>query len=354
MSRVLGGSMEWRGYDSDDNLVVTLSSATDSGLNAEVQKVDVRGGMEHKKYANFYYGASLTATSTSALFNLSYFEQKFGSSITMGSKIQTTEEVTVTVENTITVTGTPVSAPSRTSINGTYKLASSNSEVEDAITFVGQDATVSGLEVGTVVCVTYWVTDITAKNLVIPTSMIPNILYFVGVANEFDAGEEDGTVSNSSSLVGKFQAVVPRGQLDASADISMSSSGVASTPVGFEALANKDSGCAGQEYYAIWSETTIGAEALDTCTGLGAINGDIELSVGNSQTINVVGTFSGTTGLSAIDNQYLTFTSLTPATATVGANTGIVTAVAEGTSIIEITATTNAEVSTVVVVTVVS
>ena len=352
MGRILGGSMNWDFFDPTDmSLVLKLTSATDSGLNSEVQNAEVRGGQEHKKYANYYFGGSLKASATSCLFNLSYFEQKFGVESTMGAKIEKEEQVTVAVANTITVTGTPVAPPARTAITGTYRPSSSTIEAEDAITFNGKNATVSGLTVGEVVCVKYWVTDLTAKNIVVPTSMIPKILYAVGKANEFDAGEE-GTVDTASSKVGEFQVVMPRAQFDPNGDITMTSSGTANVPISFEALANKDAGCNSQEYYAIWSETTIGVEAFDTCTGIGVIDGDIDLKVAKTETIYVVAEYSNVSGIGAVSNDLLSFTSLTPATATVGLHTGIVTAVANGSSIISISVTSKPELSTTAVVTV--
>lgn len=352
MGRILGGSMNWDFFDPTDmSLVLKLTSATDSGLNSEVQNAEVRGGQEHKKYANYYFGGSLKASATSCLFNLSYFEQKFGVESTMGAKIETEEQVTIAVADTITVTGTPIAPPAKTDVTGTYRLSTSTVDAEEAITFTGQNATVSGLTVGTVVCVKYWVTDLTAKNIIVPTNMIPKILYAVGKANEFDAGEE-GQINTSSSKVGVFQVVMPRAQFDPNGDIAMTSSGTANVPLSFEALANKGTGCNAQEYYAIWSETTVGAEAFDTCTGIGVIDGDIDLEVGGTETIYVVAEYNNVSGISGVSNDLLTFTSLTPATCTVGAHTGIVTAVASGTSIIQISVTSKPALSTTAVVTV--
>lgn len=352
MGRILGGSMNWDFFDPTNMaLVLKLTSATDSGLNSEVQNSEVRGGQEHKKYSNYYYGGSLKANATSCLFNLSYFEAKYGVDATLGAKIEASEEVTVAVANTITVTGTPIAPPAKTAITGTYRLSTSTSEREEPITFTGKNATVPGLTVGTVVCVKYWVTDLTAKNIIIPTNMIPKILYAVGKANEFDAGEE-GKVNTASSKVGEFQVVMPRAQFDPNGEISMTSSGTANVPLAFEALANRGAGCNAQEYYAIWSETTIGAEAFDTCTGIGIIDADIDLAIGGTSTLNVVGKYSNVSGISAVSNDLLNFTSLTPATCTVGLHTGIITAVAKGTSIIEISVTSRPALSTTAVVTV--
>lgn len=352
MGRILGGSMNWDFFDPTNMaLVLKLTSATDSGLNSEVQNSEVRGGQEHKKYSNYYYGGSLKANATSCLFNLSYFEAKYGVDATLGAKIEKSEVVTVATANTITVTGTPIAPPAKTAITGTYRLSTSTSEREEPITFTGKNATVSGLTVGTVVCVKYWVTDLTAKNIIIPTNMIPKILYAVGKANEFDAGEE-GQVNTASSKVGEFQVVMPRAQFDPNGEISMTSSGTANVPLSFEALSNSGVGCDAQEYYAIWSETTIGAGAFDTCTGIGVIDGDIDLAKGATSTLNVVGKYSNVSGISAISNDLLNFTSLTPATCTVGLHTGIITAVANGTSIIEISVTSRPALSTTAVVTV--
>ena len=352
MGRILGGSMNWDFFDPTDmSLVLKLTSATDSGLNSEVQNAPVFGGQSHKKYANYYYGGTLKASATSCLFNLSYFEAKFGVDATLGAKIETSEEVTIAVANTITVTGTPIAPPAKTAITGTYRLSTSTSDIEEAITFTSKNATVSGLTVGQVVCVKYWVTDLTAKNIIVPTSMIPKTLYAVGHANEFDAGEE-GQVNTSSSKVGEFQVVMPRAQFDPNGDIAMTSSGTANVPLTFEALANKGVGCSSQEYYAIWSETTIGAEAFDTCIGIGVIDADVELAVAGTSTLYVVAKYSNVSGISAVSNDLLSFTSFAPSIATVGLHTGIVTAISAGSATIECSVSSKPSLSTVAVITV--
>lgn len=349
-NRMLGGSMSWDFYDAQMNLVLSANSLTDSGLNATVSKTGVRGGDGHKLLANFFYESGLMGSLTDPLFNLNYLATKFGSDVTMGADIQELETITTTVLNTITVTKTPVAFPGTTLIVGAYKLASSTDDVWTKITFSGSSATVSGLAIGTTVCVKYFATDLGARELIVPTSLIPKILYGVGRANEFKAGTS-GSVDTSSSKIGELQVVVPQAQFDPNTDLALTSSGTASTSLDFEALANNTLGCTGEGYYAILSETTIGGNPYSNCVAIGIADGDVDLGIGETEKLQVYGFYNDGTAPSLLDNSTLTFTSGTTATATIGAD-GTITGVAGGTSTITVVVTSKTSLSTNCVVTV--
>lgn len=347
---VLAGSMIWRFYDSNKNLVLTANSLTDSGLNTTVSKDAIRGGIGHKLLSNYWYESGLMLTLTDPLFSMEYLEMKFGTDITMGADIQTLESVVVAVANTITVSKTPVAFPGTTSISGAYKLASSTTDEWTKITFTGSSATVSGLTVGTEVCVVYFSEDLSGRTLQIPTNIIPKTMYAVGVAQEFKAGST-GQVDTSSSKVGELQVVVPQFQFDPNTDLALTSSGHATTSVSGEALANEPVGCDSTGYYAILSETTVGASAFDTCTGIAIIDGDIDLAVGGTETIKVLGIYSNASP-TLIDNSLLTFTSASPSVATCGAHTGLCTGVSSGSSIVSCVITSKSTIGTTAVITV--
>lgn len=347
---VLAGSMVWRFYDSNKNLVLTANSLTDSGLNTTVSKDAIRGGQGHKLLANYFYESGLALTLTDPLFSMDYLAMKFGSDITMGADIQTPETVTIAVADTITVSKTPVAFPGTTSVTGVYKLSTDTTDTWTKITFTGSNATVNGLTVGQQVCVVYFSEDLSGRTLEIPTNIIPDTMYAVGVAQEFKSGAS-GQVDTSSSKIGELQVIVPQFQLDPNTDLALTSSGHATTSVGGEALANEPVGCDSTGYYAILSETTVGASAFDTCTGIAIIDGDKSVAVSGTVELKVLGIYSNASP-TLIDPSLLTFTSGTTGVATVGSHTGVVTGVSAGTSTISVVVTNKTALSTNCVVTV--
>ena len=347
--RILAGSTSWDFYDSNKNLVFSAKSLTDSGINASASEDTVRGGDNNSRLGSYFFDSNLAMTLTSPVFSMEYLAVKFSSDITMSSDIQKVETITTSVINQITVSDTPVAFPGTSTIVGAYKLANSNTWTK--ITFTGKVATVSGLAIGSVVCVKYFYTDASAKEMVIPSSMIPKVLYGVGTINEFKSGT-DNVVSTTSSIVGKLQVVVPQFQFDPNADISLTSSGHADIPLSGNALINFDGGCGNSGYYAILSETTIGGDPFTNCIAIGVKDGDVDLAISKTETLQVYGFYNDGTAPSLLDNSLLTFTSGTTATATVGAHTGLVTAVANGSSVISITISTKTSISTTAVVTV--
>lgn len=346
---ILAGSMRWNFYDANKNLILRANSLTDSGLNTTVSKDAIRGGQGHKLLANYFYETGLTLTLTDPEFSMEYLAMKFGSDITMGADVQTAETITTTVADTITVSKTPVAFPGSTAIVGAYKLSSSTTDTWTKITFTGSSATVANLPSGSEVCVIYFSEDLAGREIIIPTNIIPDIMYAVGTADEFRSGST-GAVDTTSSKVGELQTIVPQFQLDPNTDLALTSSGHATTSIGGEALANEPTGCNTTGYYAILSETSVGANAFDTCTGIAVIDGDIDLAVGGTETIKVLGIYSNASP-TLIDNSLLTFTSANSNT-TVGSHTGLVTGAIVGESVITVVVTGKTSLSTTAVATV--
>ena len=347
---ILAGAMDWNFYDANQNLILTAKSLTDSGLNTTVSKDSIRAGKGHKLLANYYFETGLTLSLTSATFSMEYLAMKFGSDITMGADVQTRETLVTTVIDKISVSKTPVAFPNTTAIVGAYKLSNSTTDTWTKITFTGSDAVVSGLPIGSEVCVVYFAEDLSARQIKVPTNIIPDTMYVVGTADEFKATSA-GTVNTSSSKIGELEVIVPRFQLDPNTDLALTSSGHATTTIGGEALANEAIGCNTEGFYAILNETTVGASAFDTCTAIAVIDGDIDLAIAGTETIKVLGIYNNASP-TLIDNSLLTFTSASPSIATCGAHTGLCTGVSAGESIVSVAITSKSTISTTAVITV--
>ena len=346
--RIVAGAMNWSFYDEDMKLFLTANSLTDSGINASVSEDVIRGGKANARLGSYFYDSNLGLTLTSPVFSLDYFKAKFNADITMGGIIEANEEVTTVALGEITVVGTPVAPYNTTAITGNYKIV--GTDVWNSITFVGKTATVADLPIGTKVCVKFFVLDSSARLITVNSTMIPKVAYAVGTADEFKSGS-DLTSLTSSAKVGELQVTVPKFQFDPNTDIALTSSGHANISLSGNALINYDASCTVGGYYAKIVETTTGGDAFATCIAIGVADADVELGVGETETLKVYGFYSDASP-SLLDNSLLTFTSGTVGVATVGAHTGLVTGAGVGESIIECTATSKPTLSTMAVATV--
>ena len=112
----------------------------------------------------------------------------------------------------------------------------------------------------------------------------------------------------------------------------MTADGYSTTPLTANALAYTDEngGCSAGAYYAKISERVDGGSALDGISGLAIAGGDFSIASGSTTTLQVYAVKNGRSFL--VDNSLLTFTSGTTGVATIGEHTGVVSAVAQGSS----------------------
>ena len=350
--RVLAGVMPVTFYDPTNMSPICLVNAlTDEGLNTTVENDEVRGGDAHHLISKYFYNSNLQLKLTNALFSLEYLALKTGATIEMGSNVQYSETITTTVANQITVTKTPVAFPGTNKIVGSYKLSSASNSAWTTITFNNSVASISNLPIGSTVCVRYFYADSSARQFKIPSNIIPSIVYAVAEIPEFSAGTEDG-VFTAKSKVGVLQVVIPQLLFDPNAELSVTSSGHATMDLTGDALINQSGDCSGSGYYAILSETTEGGDAFTGAKSIVIANSNIDLATAGTSTLQVYAMYNGITVPKLLDNSLLTFTSSTAATATVGSHTGIVTAVANGTTTIEAVVTAHTGLSATALVTV--
>lgn len=249
------------------------------------------------------------------------------------------ETITTTVVNQITVTGTPVDFTTSSGKIGWYRLASGADDSYQVITFTGSVATVSNLPIGSVVCVKYPIASSTARKFTVSAAYIPSIVHAVMTIPLFKSGATAQT-TGSSSKIGEIIVDIPNFQLEGAQDLSLSSSGIASVALSGSALATfgNSTSCSDTGYYATITENIFDQGEWDNVTYLAVADGNVELSVSGTSTLKIYKIFSDGTQPSPVDNTLLTFTSATPATATVS-SAGVITGVAAGTTTIEIVAT---------------
>ena len=278
----------------------------------------------------------MNATLTDALYSMEYLSLKMGSEITVGSNGIVIESVTTTKENEITVTQTPVELQ-RFGLIGWY--SGQGEENWKKITFEGKTAKVSGLPMGSNICVKFCADKEAARQFVVPTNVIPKELMMILRYPLFRAGETNLT---NSYRVGTLEVKIPRFLPDPSVDLSLTASGASTVPFSGTALPYKSTvGCQDDgRNYAIFTEIIDGAKWYDNLTTIAVDNADIRLANGKSTTLRLWGVYSDGASLSTkpLDNTKMTFTVDPAGTATVDAN-GVVEARQAGTATIKIVAT---------------
>ena len=332
-------------------IIVTSKTLTDSGINFSVTAEDIRGGKANAILGKYFHDTAMELTLTDALFSLEYLALNVGGTITASANVLTTEQVTTAVADTITVTNTPQTFGSVGTI-GWYSIAGKDEWTK--ITFEGKNATVSNLPEGTTVCVKYVYQDASAEQFVVSSAFIPDQCYAILTLPLFKATVGSDASYTSSSKVGEVQVEIPNFLLAGAQELSLSSSGAATTALSGSALASYtgQEGCDADGYYAILKQIVYNKDEWADVKAIVIADSDIDLAPAETQTLEVYALYSGVKAPRLLDNSKLTFTSSDDSYAEVGAHTGVVTAVADGTATIEVVVTDHSDFNAKAVVTV--
>lgn len=327
--------------------IFTTHTLQDAGMNISLTEEQIRGGLSNSLLGQYFHDSLLEMSITDALFNLQYLALNVGSNITIGGSSLVTESVTTTVANQITITGTPVAFGNAGTV-GFYTLE--GQEDYKSLTFVNKTATVTDLPIGSKVCVTYNTNDDAMQLFTIPSGMIPSEVHLIVTYPLFAGGISSQTISTSSQ-VGELIVDIPRFQLSGSMSLSMTASGASNTPLNGRALAYyTTTNCNDMGAYATVKMKIYGKSWTEDLESMAVDGAEISMNTGEKLTLKVVGIFTGgVTGV--LNNNNLTFTSGTQATATVS-NTGEIEAKQAGSTVIEIAATDKPDVKAYAEVTV--
>lgn len=348
MKGIIAGSANVDFFDPSNNaLMASSKTLIDSGLNMAITGEEARGGQGNILLGKYFHDSSFGLTLTDQIWDLNYLAMNCGGAITAGSDIITLEQVVTTDENKITVTQTPVNFTPTSGIIGWYKLSYEGDDAYKKINFVGKDATVNGLPIGSTVCVKYVVNSSTARKFVVNADYIPSVVHAVMTISLFKAGVTAETLTSSSKM-GEIIVDIPNFQLEGAQDFSLTSSGIASVALSGSALAtfSGNASCSDHGYYAIITENIFNQGEWDNVNALAVANGDIELGTGESVVLQVYKLFNNGTQPSIVDNSKLTFSPSSGITVTAE---GKVTATQSGT--IEIIATDKSTLTTGAIVT---
>ena len=324
--------------------IFTSKTLQESGISISVTAEDIRGGLSNPLLGRYFHDSILEANITDALFNLQYLALNVGGEVVIGGSSLVTETVTAG-SGTLTVQGTPVAFGAAGTV-GWYTPA--GQEDWAPLTFEGKVATAS-VTSGTDYCVRYNANDAGIQEFVVPSAIIPSEVHLVMTYPLFAGGTSPEAISTSSQ-VGELIVDIPRFQFAGNVELSLTSSGAATSNLSGSALASyTTANCNDMGTYGTVKQKIYGGNWYDDLTTIAVDGGNFSIANGATKKLKVIGIFKNGTGV--LDNSKLTFTSSASSTASV-ANTGVVTGAATGSANITITVTEKTSVATMVGVTV--
>ena len=325
--------------------IFTSKTLQESGISISVTAEDIRGGLSNPLLGRYFHDSILEANITDALFNLQYLALNVGGQVVIGGSSLVTETVTGG-SGTLTVQGTPTAFGNAGTV-GWYTLA--GQENWAPITFNGKVATVEGVTSSETYCVRYNATDAGIQEFVVPSAIIPSEVHLVMTYPLFAGGTSPEAISTSSQ-VGELIVDIPRFQFAGNVELSLTSSGAATSNLSGSALASyTTANCNDMGTYGTVKQKIYGGNWYDDLTTIAVDGGNFSLADGATKTLKVIGIFKNGTGV--LDNSKLTFTSSASSTASV-TNAGVVTGASAGSANITITVTDKTSVATMVGVTV--
>lgn len=325
--------------------IFTSKTLQESGISISVTAEDIRGGLSNPLLGRYFHDSILEANITDALFNLQYLALNVGGQVVIGGSSLVTETVTAG-SGTLTVQGTPVAFGSAGTV-GWYTLA--GQEDWSPLTFSGKIATVADVTEGGTYCVRYNANDAGIQEFVVPSAIIPSEVHLVMTYPLFAGGTSPEAISTSSQ-VGELIVDIPRFQFAGNVELSLTSSGAATSNLSGSALASyTTANCNDMGTYGTVKQKIYGGNWYDDLTTIAVDGGNFSIADGATKKLKVIGIFKNGTGV--LDNSKLTFTSSASSTASV-TDAGVVTGEATGSANITITVTNKTSVATMVGVTV--
>lgn len=322
------------GYDSADNLVFSGKTLLDTTMEVALGSTPVRGGRGSQLQYIYYHTGEMKFILTDTQWNLAFLAATVGSNINTGNNVYKEETITLSGTGGGTVSTAPLAFTGST----IYGWATSPAGVTERITFTGSTFTVAAGAgaANQLWCIRYYSLNSASRSITINANVIPNVVKLV---MEAQLNSADVTTNK----IGMVQIIAPTVTLSGAFTINMKSDGVSNTPLTASALAYTDSpsvgvGCSAVPYYAKLIEVIDSANWYDNVIGLSIAGGDFALVNPATATLSV---WAIPTNGAAFKPPVgdLTFTSGTPTVATIGANTGLVTTLLAGSTLLRVVIT---------------
>lgn len=323
-----------------NELIGVAKTLTDSTFDFAITSEDIRGGSSNMLWGRYFHDSTLNLTLTDSMFKLEYIAASLGTSVQSGG-LSIMEEQVAASSGIITASQTPVATMG--SVIGWYKLPAD--DVWTVATFNGKNISVTGASDNTAYCLKYFYENVNSRSIKLNANYIPDELHIV-IINDLFNGDISVDPVNTSK-VGRLVTDIPRFQLDGSQNLSLTSSGAATTSLSGSALAITDiNSCDEEAYYGTMTEEIFGETWQDKVIALAVADADLDLSNSEEVTLSVYAVFGGGMASAKKDNSNFTFTVESGTSATVSSD-GVVTASAstDGVTVIEVSLTDYASVS---------
>lgn len=305
-------------YYVNGMLACTGTTNINTSISVTTQEKKVNAGKGNKLVFTYKYGRELKGALEAANWKLEYIAANVGNSIVEGlSDVYKMNECITLTAGVGTLVDTPIGKVSVELPNGSY--------VEVTPTAKTIDLTAQGLTTESVKATYQYNTS--TKKVTIDAESSPMVGKLVLEADKH---------SNKAGKVGTVQVVIPSYALDGNFDIAFTPDGTVSTKLDGTALAVEGDSCTdGTAVYAYVTEITDSSTAV-AVADIVATPSVVSLAVAGTKVISVLGLKGGLYRPVELENADCTFVSSTPATATVSA-AGLITGVANGTTLITVT-----------------
>ena len=296
----------------NDMLAFTGTTSLNTSISVSMEDQEVTGGKGNKTLYKYKYGRKLAPSSEMAEWNLAYLAANVGSTIFEGMKDVFAVAECVTLVNGV---GILKKAP----VGNVFVEIPNGSTLE-----VEPDG--STITVGTMnsnVLVTYQY-NTGVKRVAVDAESTPFVGRLVMSADKHN---------NKMGKVGEVQIEIPSFQLSGTFDISLEAGGTTTTKLDGDALAVDSASCSDGSVYAFITEIP-SKESAVSVSDIAVTPAVIELAAGETKPLTIIGIKGGLYSNVEIDPADCTITPEDEAVAT--AENGTVTAVAAGTTYINV------------------
>ena len=238
MKKFLAGSAIASIYTTDGKLIAISNTQINDTINLSVESQEVRSGYGNALDYIYYHSTRMEGQLEDAQFNLDYIKHNLGAKVNTDAFVTESKVMTLGATNTISSSDVKGVVDKKANyvwayvddIAHSYPISNQASDANEIIFQVPDTDELFGKEV----CIKYStnIGDGRVKNLTISANFIPDIVKIVLEAQLF--ASESG--AENSSRIGRVLFTIPKAQLSGTQEISMSASGVASTPLSYLAL----------------------------------------------------------------------------------------------------------------------
>lgn len=320
--------------DPVSNLLLGVGkSATNTTFSASITADDIRAGQGNVLRARYFHDSNLSVNIDYADFSLDYMALSLGSTVQSGGVTIMEEQLSAGVGGVVALSKAVAAIDGATFVM--YKKPADNVWTTAAVT--GQSFTPAGAAQNDVYCVKYFFNDINARQMTLRANYIPKTVHLIVVADEFIGKPEN--INATSNKYGKIIVDIPTFQFNGAQDLSLSSGAATTNLSGMAIAVDTSTDCDDDLVYGTITEQIIGGVWQSDVLAIAPEDGEIELSAGESTTLNMRVIFKGVTAATRKPNDAFTFTVKSGTSATVS-NAGVVSAASgSGSTVIAINLT---------------